>query len=565
MERRSKSFRCSVERLEDKVVPTAGIDPVEVYSWQIINAMRSNPSRFADEIQALHSGAAGTYQGYSASDPVWTELRKDIDTNQGANGWSLAGMLAFLRAQPKLPPLLLQEDLTAQAFNHTEWMKAHGYGHTAQTTRGADLPNFNATTANAPDDWDHDTSKYARTVGENINWGYHTSYAFEAPYVAGTLTRDGYLQRLAYLSTMAYILDTGQPELPHLRNLVGRPDGVPGSLTIFNFDSIGIDQSFMSYRQAEDVPNYFLSTHRFDNVRNNGPGAGQYTGLTFADANRNGLYDIGETYNLRTGQGGGGFSLRQAGDAGLSPSGGRSAFVSQLVRDEVQIYRFVAPANARLVVETSAVAGGRDLDTYLRLFDADGRQIAADDGGADTSSRIDHTFAGAGTHYLGVSGAGNDAYNPFVVGGDTSDQFGDYRLALDLSFPQVPPPPNTNPNPTPGGSNPAPVVPVVVTPPTPPRVLGLQSIRSRRRGLTAIVVLFDGEPDAAQLSDLGAYRLATAVRGRRFRPRPVRLALASYDAGSRSVTLTLARPARAVPLRLTVDVAGSFDSAIVPR
>jgi pre-peptidase len=337
-------------------------------------------------------------------------LRGEINKENGHNGWTLSGMLSFLRTQPKLPPYLLQDDLTIQAYNHTEWMKSHGYGHTESTTRGADLPGFSITTASEPDHYDHDSTKYGSPRAENISFGYNTEYPFETSYQNGTLSRDGYIQRLAYEATMIYILDAGLPDLGHLRNLLGRPDSFAlsggGNKQISNLDSIGIDQSFMRYQQIEDVPNYYLTTHRLDNVRQSTPQAGQYVSVSFTDTNRNGLFDVGESYQLQTGQGagGGGFSLALAGESGVPSGGGRASRDASLSRDEVQMFRLVAPAGARLVVETSAVSGGRDVDTYLRLFSSTGAELKADDdGGTGFYSRIEHTFASAGTYYVGIS------------------------------------------------------------------------------------------------------------------------------------------------------------------
>ena len=304
--------RVSVENLEPRLAMSAATDPVVVYTWQFINEMRANPSRFADEVQALYDGKPGTYQGYAATDPVWTDIRKDIDRKNTdrkhidginpANAWSLAATLGFLRSQPNLPAYSLQDDLSAQAAAHVSWMEQHGYAHSGTTTSGSALPSFSATPAASPDPFVHDDAKYAWPGGENINYGFNTDWAFEAAYQSGNLSRDGFIQRLAYVSAMSYILDVGQPELGHLRNLLGRPDGPStqaiGQPGFSNFDSIGIDEALLSYMQDADVPNYYISTMRFDNVRDNVPHEGQYEGISFTDANRNGLFDIGESYQL---------------------------------------------------------------------------------------------------------------------------------------------------------------------------------------------------------------------------------------------------------------------------
>ena len=65
------------------------------------------------------------------------------------------------------------------------------------------------------------------------------------------------------------------------------------------------------------------------------------------------------------------------------------------------------------------------LDSYLRLFDADGRQLASNDDspgpGAEVSrleSYLEYTFPESGTYYLGVSGYRNSNYDPITGGGD---------------------------------------------------------------------------------------------------------------------------------------------------
>ncbi|WP_435015567.1 hypothetical protein TA3x_003110 [Tundrisphaera sp. TA3] len=415
--RPARPVRVIVERLEERLALAAGIDAAEVYSWQLINTMRANPAQFADDIQSLYSGRPGTYHGYAASDPVWTDIRADIKQNSGQKGWTLETTLGFLRKQPALPGLLLQDDLSAEASAHTQWMQEHGYGHTGATTLGASLPGFRATPAASPDAYGHDPARYGMPMGENINYGYHTNWAFEAPYRAGTLSLDAHQQRLAYLSTMSYILDVGIPDLGHLRNLFGRPDGMTagttGPLSVANFDSIGINQEFLSYQAGSDAPNYYISTMRFDNVRQDGPKPGQYSGVSFSDANQNGLFDIGESYQL-------------------------------MATPEI-------PAAA----DSTAVSIAR------------GRA---------------------------------------------------------------------------------------------PRVSGLRAIRSRLKGLKAVVVTFDADMDAASAVDLGAYTLATTGAGRRFRPKMIRLASAAYDPAANAVTLKLARPYRPAG-RLGLTVSTSLASA----
>lgn len=302
-QRRPRSCRVGVEGLEDRVVMANDAVGAEVYTWSLVNAMRANPQQFAADIQALATNQPGTYQGYTADDPVWVELREQIGNNNPGSGWSLSQPLNFLRGQPALPAFLLQDDLSNRAADHTRWMKDYGFAHTGTATRGQAIPGFTPTAAAAPDAFNHDATRYGGPRGESINYGYNSRWAFAATYAAGGISRDGYIQRLAYLETMSYVLDIGLPNLGHLRNLFGRPDGMQdgltGPLSVSNFDSIGIDVALESVGGDPNLPDEYISTMRFDNVRVQGPKPGEWAGMTFDDANGNALYDVGEAYQLQ--------------------------------------------------------------------------------------------------------------------------------------------------------------------------------------------------------------------------------------------------------------------------
>lgn len=301
---RLRPFRVGVENLESREVPTVATSSVaaEIYTWNLVNQMRANPAQFANDIQALVNGQPGTYQGYTASDPVWTELRTAISRNPVGSGWSLDQPLNFLRAQPSLPPLMLQDDLSARAADHTAWMLQHGFAHTQVATQGPTIQGFPATPAATPDAYDHDPNRYLQYTGENIDYGYNSAWPFEAAKRSGAISEAGYEQRLAYVALMHYVLDIGLPDLGHLRNMFGRPDGMTAGLTgplaVYPLDSIGIDVSFASLFHSDGLPDEYITTMRFDNVRDNSPKPGQWSGLAFSDANGNGQFDVGETYQL---------------------------------------------------------------------------------------------------------------------------------------------------------------------------------------------------------------------------------------------------------------------------
>ena len=87
--------------------------------------------------------------------------------------------------------------------------------------------------------------------------------------------------------------------------------------------------------------------------------------------------------------------------------------------------------------------GTSGLGSYIRLFNAQGVQLAFnDDGVAPGESRLGFdaylrfTFAAAGTYYLGVSNLNNVQYDPITGNGDTAggfDSIGSYQLILQTA------------------------------------------------------------------------------------------------------------------------------------
>jgi hypothetical protein len=80
------------------------------------------------------------------------------------------------------------------------------------------------------------------------------------------------------------------------------------------------------------------------------------------------------------------------------------------------------------------------LDSFLRLFDDNGVQLAANDDGDDPTeaaedlghSYFQYTFTQSGTYYIAVSGKGNELYNPLTGAGDTAGSTGKYTLLTTL-------------------------------------------------------------------------------------------------------------------------------------
>ncbi|MCC6511381.1 MAG: DVUA0089 family protein, partial [Pirellulaceae bacterium] len=111
---------------------------------------------------------------------------------------------------------------------------------------------------------------------------------------------------------------------------------------------------------------------------------------------------------------------------------------------DVDMLRFTVVAGQVVDFDIDTVLNGPGgLGSYLRLFDAQGTQLAANDNAAapgESSVGFDaylrDTFATGGTYYIGVSNSGNIAYDAVTGAGDTSSSanaIGDYQLTVQLA------------------------------------------------------------------------------------------------------------------------------------
>ena len=100
---------------------------------------------------------------------------------------------------------------------------------------------------------------------------------------------------------------------------------------------------------------------------------------------------------------------------------------------DVDIYAVTLAAGQTLVIDVDArsLSGGSTLDSFVRLFDATRRQVAAnDDSGGSLDSYLAFTARAAGTYYVGVSGYGNSAYNPSRAGSGRVGSTGVYQVSF---------------------------------------------------------------------------------------------------------------------------------------
>ncbi|UKP00603.1 Ig-like domain-containing protein [Nostoc sp. UHCC 0870] len=121
--------------------------------------------------------------------------------------------------------------------------------------------------------------------------------------------------------------------------------------------------------------------------------------------------------------------------------------------EDVDMYSFELAAGDTVRIDTDAEQLGSTLDSVLRVFDAEGNQLAQsdDDGAPDelfvagVDSYLEFTAETAGTYYVGVSSFpngefsfNNNPYDPLVAGSGTGRSSGTYTLNLSLNQPIVP-------------------------------------------------------------------------------------------------------------------------------
>lgn len=108
---------------------------------------------------------------------------------------------------------------------------------------------------------------------------------------------------------------------------------------------------------------------------------------------------------------------------------------------DVDMYRFSVTANRTVDFDIdTAINGPGGLGSYLRLFNAQGQELAANNDAMAPGENVvgfdaylRYTFSAAGTYYLGVSNANNTNYSPTTGNGDADggvNSTGDYTLIV---------------------------------------------------------------------------------------------------------------------------------------
>ncbi|WP_339384464.1 DVUA0089 family protein [Oscillatoria sp. FACHB-1407] len=144
-------------------------------------------------------------------------------------------------------------------------------------------------------------------------------------------------------------------------------------------------------------------------------------------------------------------TIATATDTGLSSSGFRRFFLFSEVgviptdgtspspTRDVDLYKVQLNVGETLTVDIDS--GFPTLDSVLRIFNANGTQVAFSDDtaapgeilGEDAYIQFQPTTAG--TYYIGISGASNTAYNPFIANSGVLGDAGEYELEIVIREP----------------------------------------------------------------------------------------------------------------------------------
>jgi Ca2+-binding RTX toxin-like protein len=101
---------------------------------------------------------------------------------------------------------------------------------------------------------------------------------------------------------------------------------------------------------------------------------------------------------------------------------------------DVDIYKFRVTTAGTIVINVgSDAANPRNFDSFLRIFNSNGTQIASNDDINDDNrfSRLSINLQ-PGTYYAGISGYSNDTYNPRVAGSGIAGATGNYSLQFSF-------------------------------------------------------------------------------------------------------------------------------------
>ncbi len=207
---------------------------------------------------------------------------------------------------------------------------------------------------------------------------------------------------------------------------------LPGGSALSNGDSVTVDGVRYVFTDgtgpaiiAPDVPVTFNASHSPEQIAQALGGAISVTaavvpvqsGFTFGESN-----DIISRANQTgtTGQ-----SVRIT---GLGEIGDRLSNPNQ----DVDLVRIDVQHGAQVTINVATTVLGSTLDSYLRVFDSEGRQVAATASMGGGNSQLTLTDLEAGAYFVGVSGAGNQAYDAVIPGLTAAGSTGTYELSIEI-------------------------------------------------------------------------------------------------------------------------------------
>ncbi|MGF1478299.1 MAG: PPC domain-containing protein [Cyanophyceae cyanobacterium] len=137
-------------------------------------------------------------------------------------------------------------------------------------------------------------------------------------------------------------------------------------------------------------------------------------------------------------------TLATATPTGLSANNlGRLSFSGEIgdnpdiaPQSDVDLFKVQLDVGDRLTIDIEADIVGSSLDSILRLFAANGNEVAVnDDDFGSLDSLINFTAVVSDTYFIGVSGYSNFSYDPFTEGSGDFGSTGEYSLEITLESP----------------------------------------------------------------------------------------------------------------------------------
>ena len=107
------------------------------------------------------------------------------------------------------------------------------------------------------------------------------------------------------------------------------------------------------------------------------------------------------------------------------------------LESDVDFFKFRLEAGEYVLIDIDTNQENSSLDSVLRLFDADGNELAFSDDDADigeiysTDSSLLYEASQTDTYYLGVSSYNNTEYDPQIEGSGIGNSTGEYSLGLE--------------------------------------------------------------------------------------------------------------------------------------